>query len=345
MPTFAAWLAAGSHRLTHWHTDWSSQTGAGVCGILHGSNDDILGYRWYEKDRDHVVVCGTPEDAAEVERRHSDGRGLLAVDGAGHGNLFTGDAPHVSLTMSALPLLSGAHRRRGRARDGVGAGYYAYFANPVNALRTLRRLPGRRGRARSRPPPGSAGPTSGPGCPAAASTRSPGPRRRSSPATSSSPRCWRTCWPAGRASTPTSWATTRSRTTPASSGSTPWPCCAASTSRSAGCTGPPSSPRAATTWSACPTTGRPRACRSRTGSGRPSRSWSAGSAAPRPSSAGRPTGARRAAAARPPGGRRGLAGRRRAARGVRQRRADRRAGCGPGCSEPARRRGRSRRTR
>ena len=137
MPTFAAWLAAGSHRLTHWNTDWSSQTGAGVCGILHGRNSDVLGYRWYEKDRDHVVVCGTPEDAAEIERRHSDGRGLLAVDGAGHGNLFTGDAPHVSLTMSALPLLTGAKRRRPRSADGVGAGYVAYFSNPANALRTL----------------------------------------------------------------------------------------------------------------------------------------------------------------------------------------------------------------
>jgi hypothetical protein len=136
MPTFAAWLAAGSHRLTYWNTDWSSQTGAAVCGILHGDNAGILGYRFYEKDRDHVVVCGNPEDAAYLERTHSDGRGLLAVDGAGHGNLFTGDAPHVSLTMSALPLLSGAQRRRGRARDGLAAGYVAYFANPANALRT-----------------------------------------------------------------------------------------------------------------------------------------------------------------------------------------------------------------
>jgi uncharacterized membrane protein YvlD (DUF360 family) len=137
MPTFAAWLAAGSHRLTHWNTDWSSQTGAGVCGILHGDNAGILGYRYYDKDRDHVLVCGSPEDAAYIERTHSDGRGLLAVDGAGHGNLFTGDAPHVSLTMSAIPLLTGANRRRGRARDGIAAGYVAYFANPTNALRTF----------------------------------------------------------------------------------------------------------------------------------------------------------------------------------------------------------------
>lgn len=137
MPTLAAWLAAGSHRLRHWDTDWSSQTGAGVAGILLGHNAGILGYRYYDKDRDHVYVCGTPEDAADIERTHSDGRGLLAVDGAGHGNLFTGDAPYVSLTMSAVPYLSGTHRRRGRARTGLAAGYVTYFANPTNALRTF----------------------------------------------------------------------------------------------------------------------------------------------------------------------------------------------------------------
>lgn len=138
MPTLAAWLRAGSHRLTSWHTDWSSQTGASVCGILHGSNHDVVGFRWYEKDRDRVVQVSHPEDAALVEARHSDGCGLLAGDGAGRGNLFTGDARYVSLTMSSLALVvpKGARRAR-RGTDRVGAGYYAYFANPVNALRTL----------------------------------------------------------------------------------------------------------------------------------------------------------------------------------------------------------------
>ena len=137
MPTFAAWLAEGSHALTSWHTDWSSQTGASVCGILHGSNHDILGFRWYEKDRDHVMACAHPTDAAEIERRHSDGRGLLSGDGASRGNLFSGDAaarqPHDELDPRAGAEGPCARRRR----DGLGAGYYAYFANPVNALRTL----------------------------------------------------------------------------------------------------------------------------------------------------------------------------------------------------------------
>lgn len=136
MPVFSRWLAEGSHRLTHWNTDWSSQTGASVCGILHGDSSGILGFRWYEKDRDHVMACSHPEDAAEIERRASDGRGLLAVDGAGHGNLFTGDAPYVSLTMSAVPVLSG-RGRRGRHHVASGYGYFAYFASPVNTLRTL----------------------------------------------------------------------------------------------------------------------------------------------------------------------------------------------------------------
>ena len=138
MPNLAAWLRSGSHTLTSWHTDWSSQTGAAVSGILHGSNHDILGFRWYEKDRDHITRVSHPVDAAEVERRHSDGRGLLAGDGASRGNLFTGDAAHISLTMSSLShVVPAASRRQRRTQDRVGSGYYAYFASPVNALRTI----------------------------------------------------------------------------------------------------------------------------------------------------------------------------------------------------------------
>ncbi|SEP22570.1 phage holin family protein [Trujillonella endophytica] len=136
MPNVAALLRSGSHTMTSWHTDWSSQTGAEVSGILLGSNHDVFGFRWYEKERDRLVRVSHPDDAALVERRLSDGRGLLAGGGASRGNLFTGDAPHVSLTMSSLAFLPGA-RREHRRRDRVGSGYYAYFADPVNALRTV----------------------------------------------------------------------------------------------------------------------------------------------------------------------------------------------------------------
>lgn len=127
VPHLARWVRSGTHRVSLWHTDWSSQTGSSVLGILHGSNTGILGFRYYDKPARRLIAVSRPSDAADIERRHTNGRGLLSNGGAAHGNLFTGDAAHVSLTMSV------ALRRKGR----LGAGYYAYFANPVNAGRTI----------------------------------------------------------------------------------------------------------------------------------------------------------------------------------------------------------------
>src|SRR3954452_7615670 len=114
MPNLAAWVRTGSHTTSSSHPDWSAQTGAAVSEILHGSNHDILGFRWYEKDRDHITRVSHPSDAVEVQRRHPAGRGLLAGGGAGRGNLFTGDAEHVSLTMSSLAFVVPRGSRRER---------------------------------------------------------------------------------------------------------------------------------------------------------------------------------------------------------------------------------------
>ncbi|HKG64315.1 MAG TPA: phage holin family protein [Solirubrobacteraceae bacterium] len=128
-PTMARWLRDGSHRLTRWETDWSSQTGACQAGLLHGDNDDMPAFRWWEKDRNAAIVTNHPKDAAELERRHSDGRGLLFADGASRANILSGDAPHSLLTMSTVAK---------RDRPGrIGQDYFAYFANPYNVTRTL----------------------------------------------------------------------------------------------------------------------------------------------------------------------------------------------------------------
>ncbi|WP_280874701.1 phage holin family protein [Streptomyces pseudovenezuelae] len=131
MPTVATWLE-GSHRLTRWCTDWSSQTGASQLGILHGSNFDVPAFRWYEKDTREVMVCNRPTSAAELQRRAvertGDG-GLLTADGASRGNLFSGGADEQALVLSI------ATRRRGR-ENRSRAGYFAYFSDPANAVRT-----------------------------------------------------------------------------------------------------------------------------------------------------------------------------------------------------------------
>ncbi|MEV6177884.1 phage holin family protein [Streptomyces sp. NPDC052015] len=121
-----------THRLTPWRTDWSSQTGASQLGILHGSNHDVPAFRWYEKETREVMVCNRPTSAAELQRRAvertGDG-GLLSADGASRGNLFGGGADEQALVLSI------ATRRRSPANRSR-AGYFAYFSDPANAVRT-----------------------------------------------------------------------------------------------------------------------------------------------------------------------------------------------------------------
>src|SRR3954451_5765017 len=128
-PTMAGWLRSGSYRLTRWETDWSSQTGACQAGLLHGDNDDMPAFRWWEKDAGKAIVTNHPRDAMEIERRHSNGRGLLFSNGASRANIVSGDAPHSLLTMSTALK---------RDRPGrIGQDYFAYFAYPYNLMRTI----------------------------------------------------------------------------------------------------------------------------------------------------------------------------------------------------------------
>ncbi|WP_078947710.1 phage holin family protein [Streptomyces griseus] len=137
MPTVARWLGDGTssvptHRLAPWRTDWSSQTGASQLGILHGSNHDVPAFRWYEKETGEVMVSNRPTSAAELQRRaveRSGDDGLLALDGASRGNLFSGGAGEQALVLSI------ATRRRSR-ENRSRAGYFAYFSDPANAVRT-----------------------------------------------------------------------------------------------------------------------------------------------------------------------------------------------------------------
>jgi uncharacterized membrane protein YvlD (DUF360 family) len=129
-PVMARWLHDGSHRLAGWETDWSSQTGACQAGLLHGDNHDMPAFRWWEKDRGAPIVTNHPRDAAELERRHSNGRGLLHEDGASRANILSGDAVHSMLTMSTV-----LSRRRPIGRD-----YSAYFARPYAVAKTLTAL-------------------------------------------------------------------------------------------------------------------------------------------------------------------------------------------------------------
>jgi uncharacterized membrane protein YvlD (DUF360 family) len=125
-PWMASLIADDGYRLAEWETDLSSQTGASQAGILLGSNDDIPAFRWVEKETGLMMVCSSPADCEEIERRHSSGVGLLADGGSSRGNLLSGEAEETILTVS-----------RTEAEKRANPGYRAFLANGFNVTRAL----------------------------------------------------------------------------------------------------------------------------------------------------------------------------------------------------------------
>jgi hypothetical protein len=126
LPTLGHWLRSGSHTMRGWHTGLPSTTPASQAGILHGATRQIPGFRWYEKETGKLMVSNRPRDAASIEPRLSDGRGLLRDGGVSIGNAFSGDAAVNLLTVShaALP---------GRSARG----WAAFMASPYGFTRAL----------------------------------------------------------------------------------------------------------------------------------------------------------------------------------------------------------------
>lgn len=127
MPKLKHWLDAGSHSLIGWETDLSSQTSASQAGILHGNNINIPAFAYYIKSEKRKMISSRPHTAARIEKRISNGSGLLACNGASRTSMYSGDAPFVMITTSTLFNTSKIHASE----------FYAYFLNPYNLSRSL----------------------------------------------------------------------------------------------------------------------------------------------------------------------------------------------------------------
>jgi uncharacterized membrane protein YvlD (DUF360 family) len=127
--TMAPWLNDGTHVLSRWEVLLPSMTSASQAGILHGNNDGIPAFRWYERDRHHLMVSSNPADAAEIVRRVSNGQGLLSNNGASIGNLVTGDATRSYLTTAAL-------REPGQGL-GESRAFLGFFFSPTGYVRAI----------------------------------------------------------------------------------------------------------------------------------------------------------------------------------------------------------------
>lgn len=112
MPTLKKWIDENSHTLKEWETDLSSQTGASQAGILHGNNEDIVAYRWVEKENNNqIMVSGKLAHAPIIEERISDGNGLLCDKGTSITNMFTGDSDNPILTSSKFKLWTNSYNK------------------------------------------------------------------------------------------------------------------------------------------------------------------------------------------------------------------------------------------
>ncbi len=127
-PTLSRWVRDGRYRLVEWDSGLPAQTSAVQAGLLWGTNDGIPAFRWYEKDAGRLMVSNRPADAAELERRISDGHGLLAGGGTSISTLLSGDASKAELTVSRFA-------DPGRAFQPWS--FYSYFLNPYGFARAL----------------------------------------------------------------------------------------------------------------------------------------------------------------------------------------------------------------
>ncbi len=129
LPTLARWIRSGQYEWKPWWAQIPATTPVSQAGLLHGSTEDMPGFRWYEKDTGRLLVANHPPDAAEIESRVSNGRGLLADNGVSISNLFSGDADRRLLVMSALA--------QGRKGIGASANYSTFFSHPTGFTRAV----------------------------------------------------------------------------------------------------------------------------------------------------------------------------------------------------------------
>ena len=128
MPTVKEMIDSGDYTLRMWETDLSSQTGASQAGILHGNNEGIVAFRWIEKSNgNQMMQCSGITKVPELERRISDGNGLLVDNGASRSNLFSGDTDNVIFTFSKIMDFKKLYNKA----------WYSVFSNSSNFARII----------------------------------------------------------------------------------------------------------------------------------------------------------------------------------------------------------------
>jgi uncharacterized membrane protein YvlD (DUF360 family) len=129
LPNITRLIRQDDYEFHAWHTQVPSTTPASQAGILFGNNEGIPAFRWYEKDTGKLIVANQTSGAHLIEKRLSNGNGLLSNGGVSLGNLFSGDAPTNIMVMSKV---EGDRQSIKAIRE-----YSAYFYSSLGFMRSL----------------------------------------------------------------------------------------------------------------------------------------------------------------------------------------------------------------
>jgi uncharacterized membrane protein YvlD (DUF360 family) len=127
--TMSNWVRDRSHKLSRWEAILPSMTSASQAGILHGNNDGIPAFRWYERDREHLMASSNPADATLIVSRITNGEGLLSNNGVSICNLMTGDATRSYLTTASIKAEGGG--------IGDSRAMTSFFFSPSGYMRSF----------------------------------------------------------------------------------------------------------------------------------------------------------------------------------------------------------------
>jgi uncharacterized membrane protein YvlD (DUF360 family) len=128
MPTMRE-LLSNEYLVEEWNCGLPSQSSSSQLGILYGENSNVPAFRWYEKDRNKLVVSNRLSDTAMIEQRFNHLPGLLQDSSSSLGNMFSGNASRAVLTMSKLSQFRKIPKRSGN--------FYNFFLNPYNYIHTV----------------------------------------------------------------------------------------------------------------------------------------------------------------------------------------------------------------
>jgi hypothetical protein len=110
-PTIEHMVREEGYTLRRWFCGLPSATPYAQAGIFYGENEEIPGFRFYDKTERRVITCNTPAGVQYIHDRIS-APGALA-GGSSYVNLLDGDAQTVAFTVATREKLSAFQRLGG----------------------------------------------------------------------------------------------------------------------------------------------------------------------------------------------------------------------------------------